>query len=254
MNFLYRKKDVMTKKWYESWFDSPYYHILYKDRDMEEAAAFIDKLIAFLQPPSGAKIMDLACGKGRHAFQLAEKGYDVTGLDLSPESIATAERQCHPNLRCAVHDMREPYKESYFDYIFSFFTSFGYFNDVEEDIKVLKSVWINLKPNGVYVMDFLNEAQVRRWLIPYEEKEVDGILFRISKNIEGGFVYKNIKFVADNHSYSFTERVRLINANEMKFLFQQANLDIIHIFGNYQLEGFDVQKSPRLILIAKKDG
>ncbi len=244
----------MKKKWYESWFDSPFYHILYKDRDMEEAANFIDTLIDFLQPDKDSKIMDLACGKGRHAFQLAEKGFDVTGLDLSPQSIYTAKKKCLPNLQCAVHDMRIPYKIGYFDYVFSFFTSFGYFDEVKDDIAVLKSVYQNLKEGGYYILDFLNERQVTKKLKAYEEKLIDGITFKISKKTENGFVYKNIQFTFEETPYSFTERVRLIDETEMKHLFQQSNLKIIHTFGDYQLGNFEAANSPRLIIIAQKDG
>lgn len=244
----------MAKKWYESWFDSPFYHILYQERDDIEAANFINTLIDFLQPQKDAKIMDLACGKGRHAFQLAEKGYKVTGLDLSSQSISIAQKQCHPNLKCAVHDMRLPYKKGYFDFVFSFFTSFGYFTDPLEDLKVLKAVYDNLKQGGIYVLDFLNEQQVRQHLIPYEEKKIGNIVFMISKKIENGFIYKKINFNSQGVHHSYTERVRLIDPTEMAQLFEQSNLKIIHTFGNYQLEDFQQSNSPRLIFIAQKDG
>lgn len=245
---------IMKKKWYESWFDSPFYHILYQNRDHKEAAKFINTLIDFLEPKKGAKMIDLGCGKGRHAFQLAEKGFEVTGLDLSPQSIATAKKQCLPNLFCDVHDMREPYKKSYFDYVFSFFTSFGYFDDSTDDIKSLQAVYENLKDGGFYVLDFFNKVQVEKQLKPYEEKVINHITFKISKKIENGFIFKNIKFDYDGHPFSFTERVRLIDKKEMNHLFQQANLNIIHTFGDYQLGAFQEGSSPRLITIAQKDG
>ena len=70
------------KEWFESWFSSPYYHILYKNRDDEEAAKFIDNIINFLDPVSNAKILDAACGKGRHSIYLNEKGFDVFQVSL----------------------------------------------------------------------------------------------------------------------------------------------------------------------------
>ena len=76
-----------TKQWYASWFDTPYYHILYKDRDYTEAQGFMDNLTNYLNIPEGGKILDLACGKGRHSVYLNSLGYDVTGVDLSEKSI-----------------------------------------------------------------------------------------------------------------------------------------------------------------------
>ncbi len=73
--------------WFKDWFNSPYYHQLYFNRDEKEAAAFIDKLINYLQPAPNASMLDVACGKGRHSIHLAEKGFDVTGIDLSEDSI-----------------------------------------------------------------------------------------------------------------------------------------------------------------------
>ena len=78
-----------TQNWYASWFDTPYYHILYKDRGYDEAQAFMRALMAYLKPKDSAKILDLACGKGRHSVFLNSLGYNVTGVDLSKNSIRT---------------------------------------------------------------------------------------------------------------------------------------------------------------------
>src|SRR6478736_3856513 len=80
-----------NQNWFASWFDTPYYHILYKDRDEEEAEFFMDNLVHYLNLPEEAKILDLACGKGRHAFHLIQLGFDVTGADLSVNSIRSEE-------------------------------------------------------------------------------------------------------------------------------------------------------------------
>jgi 2-polyprenyl-3-methyl-5-hydroxy-6-metoxy-1,4-benzoquinol methylase len=82
----------MQQAWFKDWFNTPYYHQLYFKRDEKEAAAFIDQLIDYLKPPPGSSMLDVACGKGRHSIQLASKGFDVTGIDLSEDSIAEANR------------------------------------------------------------------------------------------------------------------------------------------------------------------
>ena len=78
--------------WFASWFDSPYYHVLYKDRDDSEAADFMNRLTQYLHLHPTSKILDLACGKGRHSRYLSSLGYDVTGVDLSSQSITFAKK------------------------------------------------------------------------------------------------------------------------------------------------------------------
>ena len=124
--------------WYTSWFNSPYYHILYKDRDYTEAGRFMDKLTADLQLEKGSKILDLACGKGRHSIYLSELGYDVTGADLSPKNIEAAKKYERPGLRFVIHDMCLPFLEK-FDAIFNLFTSFGYFESPNDNLRAIRT-------------------------------------------------------------------------------------------------------------------
>ncbi|HRN98840.1 MAG TPA: methyltransferase domain-containing protein, partial [Flavobacterium sp.] len=126
-------------QWYASWFDTPYYHILYKDRDYHEAQLFMDNLTGYLNLPEKAKILDLACGKGRHSVYLNQLGFDVTGADLSANSIAQASQHQNPTLHFKVHDMREPFEEK-FDAVFNLFTSFGYFDDDNDNLRTLKAI------------------------------------------------------------------------------------------------------------------
>ena len=119
---------MIEKDWFESWFDSPYYHLLYSNRDEREADLFIKNLINYINPSTKSKILDLACGKGRHSKVLADLGFDVTGIDLSENSIVSAKKMENESLHFYTHDMRFPFRANYFDYTFNFFTSFGYFN------------------------------------------------------------------------------------------------------------------------------
>ena len=123
--------------WFEDWFDSKYYHILYKHRDYQEAQSFIDKLVDYLQLNEEQKILDLACGKGRHSIYLNKKGLDVMGVDLSPESIKHASQFENPKLKFEVCDMRDVVKPDYFDIVLNLFTSFGYFEDEADQFKTI---------------------------------------------------------------------------------------------------------------------
>jgi SAM-dependent methyltransferase len=242
----------MQKAWYEEWFDSPYYHILYKDRNVKEAQAFIDQLLDVLELQPPGRVMDLACGHGRHSRYLAQKGFDVNGLDLSERSIQFAKVFESERLSFFKHDMRQPFRENYYDAIFNFFTSFGYFERKEDDLKALKNVAAGLKKHALFVLDFLNASLIRQELQEQTVKTVEGIQFNITRSIRNDFVLKDIHFSHQGHNFFFQEKVRLLTLSAFKPLLEQAGLELFHTFGNYQLAPFDESKSPRLILIAKK--
>ena len=130
-------------KWFSSWFDTPFYHILYKDRNDKEAHAFMDTLTHYLNFPENGTILDLACGKGRHSLYLNTLGYNVTGVDLSENSINFAKQFENETLRFKVHDMCVPFGEK-FDGVFNLFTSFGYFDDDEDNLNTIKAIKTNL--------------------------------------------------------------------------------------------------------------
>ena len=151
-------KNMPELDWFETWFDSPYYHQLYNHRDEEEALRFINNLLDKLQPTPGCRMLDLACGKGRHSKALWDRGYDVTGVDLSDNSISAAKEYECDTLRFYTHDMRFPLVSNYFDYTFNFFTSFGYFETEREHINALRTMSSSLKKDGILVIDFLNTS------------------------------------------------------------------------------------------------
>lgn len=242
----------MKSEWFASWFDTSYYHILYKNRDDKEAQDFMDKLIRFLSPTSEDMIMDLACGKGRHAIYLNQKGFQVTGVDLSSESIAHASEFENERLKFDVHDMRKVYSHESFDFLFNLFTSFGYFENESENIDAIQSFAKTLKPGGKLVIDFMNAAKVIRHLVPKESKTIAGITFHISRQVEQGFIVKDIRFNDAGKDFHFTEKVKAISQEDFISYLKQAGLELIKTAGNYALDDFDLNTSDRLILIAQK--
>ncbi len=241
-----------NENWFSDWFNTSYYHLLYKDRDESEANFVIENIIKHLDPESNAKILDLACGKGRHSHIISQLGYDVTGIDLSKNSIEEAKKKENKKLNFAVHDMREAFESNGFDYVLNLFTSFGYFNYHSDNQKVLDAVAENLKQNGCFVLDFLNAIKVVKGLIPYEEKEIGGVLFKITKTFENNVIHKKIEFTDHGRNYSFTEQVTAFSKKELEELFKNSKLEILDYFGNYKLEEFDRESSDRLIIISKK--
>lgn len=242
----------MPKKWFQNWFNSPYYHILYKKRDDEEAEYFIDNLCSFLKPKADAKMLDIACGRGRHAIYLNKKGFEVTGIDLSFSSIKFAQQFENKNLHFYVHDMRQPFYIRYFDFVFNIFTSFGYFETDKEHINALKSFKKALKTDGVLIFDYMNSQKIINHLVTKEVKEVDGIEFRISRQVIDGDIVKAIDFEHRNKHFSFKEQVKDFKRQDFERLFTAAGLTITNIFGDYELNPFDINHSDRLIFICKK--
>ncbi len=241
---------MSTKDWFSSWFDTPYYHILYKNRNDADAQLFIQNITACLQLSENAHVADLPCGKGRHSIYLNSLGYTVTGGDLSKNSIEFAKQFENEKLHFEVWDMRRQLQNKY-DAIFNLFTSFGYFNGDKDNLLVLKAMKSGLKKNGIFILDFLNVVKTKNNLVSQEMKEVDGITFHIQREIKNGFILKYINFFADGQQHSYIEKVRFLSYEKMKSYFNAVDLKIINTFGDYDLNAFNKQNSNRLILIAK---
>ncbi len=234
-------------EWFESWFDTPYYHILYKNHDYQEAESFISKLVQRLELRRGAKIIDLACGKGRHSVYLNNLGFDVLGLDLSKKSIEFDKQFEDSDLHFKVHDMRDPIDSGKVDAVFNLFTSFGYFDNEEDDKKVFKSVADVLPENGIFVLDYLNENYVREGLKAEEIVKRGEIDFHITKQIENNFIIKNIRFEVKGQQHHYFEKVKLHTPEEINEYAEEAGFERMQVWGNYQLEEFDPATSPRCI-------
>lgn len=243
---------MADQEWFESWFDTPYYHTLYQHRDEQEAERFIRNLLNHLRPSKDARILDLACGKGRHAIFLNRQGFEVTGVDLSAHSIGLAKKHESDSLHFDVHDMREVYHPDAFHYVFNLFTSFGYFNRVEDNIRMIQSVHAMLKNNGTFVIDFLNKHKVTANLVAEETKILDGIEFKIKREIADGFVRKHIAFRVDGKDHSYTEQVQLFEKDDIRNMLEDNGFEVKAVFGDYDLNPFQKEDSARLILKATK--
>lgn len=244
----------MLQTWFKDWFNSSYYHLLYFNRDDKEAEAFIDKLIAYLKPLPGSCMLDVACGKGRHSVQLANKGFDVTGIDLSDDSINEALKFQSDMLHFYKHDMRLPFWINYFDYAFNFFTSFGYFKTRREHDNAIRTIAQSIKSNGVFVMDFLNVHYAEDHLVHQSEKEIEGINFIITKWYDETHFYK--KIIIEDESLQeplvYTEKVAKFSLGDFTEMFAYQGLQLQEVYGDYSFSNYDVKRSPRMVMIAKK--
>ena len=239
-----------SENWFTTWFDSPYYHILYKNRNEVEAQGFMDNITHYLNMPENGTILDLACGKGRHSIYLNKLGYQVTGVDLSENSIAIANQSSNATLQFKTHDMREQLNEN-FDGVFNLFTSFGYFDTHEDNLKTLKAIKESINEYGFGVIDFFNTDYIIENLVAEETKEIDGITFNIKRTVENNKIIKEIRFSDNGETYFFTEKVAAFTLTDFEAMMEEAGIYLLEIFGDYKLRKFYKTQSERLIMIFK---
>ena len=234
-----------------NWFDTPYYKLLYRNRNEDEARLFIDNILKKINIEPNSKILDLACGTGRHSIYLSKKGFDVVGIDKSKKNIITAKENENKKLIFFQQEMTKDINMR-FNAIFNFFTSFGYV-DHKYNYDTVENISKNLMKGGLFIIDFLNQKIVRKNIVEYEEKNIENINFNIHRYIENNYIIKEISFKHNKTKYNFKERVMLLDLKDFENYFNKNNLKIIDIYGNYKLSSFDINKSPRLILISKKN-
>lgn len=238
--------------WFSEWFDSPYYHLLYANRDEAEAQTFIKSLMNYLPLTQQATVLDMPCGKGRHANFLASLGYHVVGADLSPNSIEQARNEAQDTAVFTVHDIREAAWEEDFDVVLNLFTSLGYFDSEEDDIAAFKTLTQAVKKDGYLVVDFFNAHKVVAQLVAENEVNRGEVTFQLARNYDGKFIHKTIAFTDKEKKYHFSERVRAFYKEDFLAFSRFAGLQLMETFGSYRLEPFDKETSDRLILIFKK--
>jgi SAM-dependent methyltransferase len=245
---------VSSAEWFKEWFNTVYYHQLYFNRDEAEATSFINRLLGHVKCPAGSLLIDVACGRGRHAKILAAGQYDVTGIDLSAENISFAKKFETEKLHFYQHDMRLPFWINYFDYAFNFFTSFGYFRTEREHNNAVRTISNSLKPGGILVMDYLNVHYAEDHLVHKSEKDIDGVNYYLTKWYDETHFYKKIIVEDDalKAPLEFTEKVAKFSLGDFNDMFAFHHLQVQEVFGDYALGSYDVKKSPRLIMIAKK--
>ncbi len=256
-NYTFSPADVAVHSdWFKAWFNHPAYLKLYAHRSLEEAEQTIATLLKFITIESpNPKALDIACGSGRHAVALARHGFKVTANDLSSTLLAEAQKLAESrnlSLTFTRIDMREITFEQEFDLIVQLFTSFGYFENDDEDKVVLQRVARALKPNGWYVLDFLNEHLVRNTLQPETRRTLGELDVLEQRMLFGERVVKSITLCENGITHRFIESVRLYSQAELTAMLNAVGLCVHHYLGDYDGGAFERHASPRLILIAQK--
>lgn len=251
-----------VEPWYASWFGEEYL-ALYPERDDREAqrqVRFAAGLLAPYARQGRIGFLDLACGTGRHAVALDAWGETagVTGLDLSLPLLAEASRRPQrPRPGYVRGDMRKlPFREAAFGAVVNFFTSFGYFEDVEDDSAVLREVRRVLAPGGAFLSDVFNAKRVIATLASREEKTIAGQRIVIRRRYDAALkrVEKVIEMGTGPGARCFREWVRAYSEPELRDMHRGAGLEVARAFGDFDGSSFDVKRSPRLILLAVRPG
>jgi len=243
-----------TREWFHEWFGEEYL-ALYPHRDEREAREAVALYRTFASPVPGDRVLDLACGAGRHLREMRAAGFDAIGLDLSAVLLRAA-RDEGADVPLIRGDMRRlPFTASAFGGLTSFFTSFGYFADPADDREVLAEMSRVLMPGGTFMLDFLNASRVRAELVPEDRRVVGEERVIQRREISGGVVVKRIRIepLAGGAARGFEERVRLYTCDELVALLAEAKLVVDQPLGDYRGGPFG-PASPRLILAGRRDG
>lgn len=254
-----KKTEVNRKSgWFEKWFSDKFYLDLYQHRDEEDARWMINLLQRSIAIKTDSKVLDIACGSGRHSIEMARRGFNVTGFDLSEFLISEARKNLRNSVeknmkvKFLIRDMRDFNFKNTFDIAVNIFTSFGYFDNDIENFQVIENVSRSLKIGGYFVFDFLNIYYLLLNLKPLSRNKSGNTTIIQKRVIENGFVKKKIIITKNNKTKHFEEVLKLYSFQDFKKAFAMSGLKTEKIFGDYSGNKFNRTKSSRLIIIARK--
>lgn len=237
--------------WYTTWFGTPYYKLLYGHRDELEARGWVDGIVRRAGLKRGDRLLDMACGRGRHLAGFIDAGMRVTGIDLSEESVREARSHC-PKADVRVHDMREPLVDVAFDAVVCLFTSLGYTPDRTDDQRSIDAAAASLRPGGRFVLDLMNAERVCRDLVDEGSLEAEGVRFHIARSLENGTIVKRILVIDGENELRFVERVHAFSPVEVTTMIERAGLRIFGATDGPPFTDFDPDRSERLVIWSEK--
>lgn len=251
----FRSDEPSTEAWYEDWFGREEYKLVYRRRDEKEAEECIDLIERAVSPAPDARVLDVGCGRGRHARILARRGYRVTGTDLSERSLREARKRAQEDglsIDYLRKDMRETVCEDCFDGAVNLFTAFGYFQKEADHVQTLRAITAALRPGGWFVQDFLNADYVRETLVPRDSRTANGTTIEQERWIEDGRINKRIQIERKGRTKIFRESVRLFTLEDFRTLYRRVGLALEATYGDYDGRPF-APTSPRLIMVSRND-
>jgi cyclopropane fatty-acyl-phospholipid synthase-like methyltransferase len=245
----------MKSEWFKDWFNTQEYLNVYQHRNEQDAEEHIKLILDNVEIPSRSKILDMACGAGRHAVILARKDFEVTAVDLSENLLLIARQSARDenlNINFIRSDIREFKTNEKFNLIINLFTSFGYFDSDEENFSVLQKAYDLLTNDGYFVLDFFNSYFLQQNLIESSEEILDKVKIHQFRKIKENRVTKKIVITKDGNLSQFEESVRMFTKEELTKAIKNIGFDIYKTFGDFLGNEFEQFTSPRLIMICKK--
>ncbi len=245
-----------AEPWYDSAFQRDYLRV-YAHRDEAAAKDEVDFIMSHTPTKARARILDIACGAGRHLVWLAKQADLALGLDRSSQLLNEAAERLSKISTGALlvrADMRQLPFEREFTCVTLLFTSFGYFPTDQENLSVIAQAERVLKSDGIFWMDYMNEPQVRRTLKPFSRQSYGDLVIEQRRRItEDGRVEKQIDIMGKNEQRCVKESVKLYSRAQVEEMFAKCALSIEGLWGDFQGQPH-TSDSPRLIIMGRKNG
>lgn len=245
----------MKKEWFVDWFNTDEYLSVYKHRNEEDAECHIKFLLSKISLPLNASILDLACGSGRHSILLAKQGFNVTGVDLSDRLLFEAVKSARAenlNIKFIKSDIRDFHTEDKFDCILNLFTSYGYFENDEENFLVFEKAFNFLAKKGYFVLDYFNKNYIEKNLVMFSKEEKENYSITQERKIIDQRVVKRITIKRNGTEQIYFESVKLYGSNILILELKKNGFDIVNLFGDFFGNEFNENLSPRFIAICQK--
>ncbi|MFO7447074.1 MAG: class I SAM-dependent methyltransferase [Ignavibacteriaceae bacterium] len=244
-------------EWFEDWFNTDEYLYVYQHRNETDAGQLAELILQNTNLPPFSPVLDMACGAGRHSVIFAKHGCYVTAVDLSRNLLNVAKKaasEAGVKINFLRSDLRFFSIDTTFDLIVNLFTSFGYFEQDEENFKLLINAYNHLSLSGYFVFDYFNISCIKKNLIPESVKEIPGGKIIQQRSISGNRLIKKITIIKNMHEKQYMESVRMYSCNELKNKMKEIGFDIIKTFGDFNGNTFNEETSPRVIIIARRSG
>ena len=245
-------------KWYEDLYQRQLYLDLYAEGDTQIAPHEVDAVVRLLGMPAGCSVLDVCCGYGRHAIELARRGYRVTGIDLAPRQIEEAQlraRAAGVTARFVVGDARAMDFEQEFAVCLNLFTSFGFFDTDAENLEMLRRIAQVAAPGGRFLLESWNRERVIREFAPCEVEELAGGI-QIEKTWQfdawaGRIDWQNTVTFPGGRQERWGHSIRANTLAELRHLLETAGFALERAYGDWDGRDYDLA-SERLIAVAKR--
>lgn len=246
------------KNWYENdIFWTEMQRKLFSNDMWEQAGRDLDLILELLHPEKDAVICDLCCGPGRHTLELAERGFRVTGVDRTVHYINALKKEAsreNLTVECVQADMREFIALDTFDIILNLYTSFGYFENQADDMKVLKNIFTSLKKGGRFIIEMMGKEVLARIFAERDWYDDDGVLFLVERKVKQDWSWIESRWIMidDNDRKEFTVSHRLYSGKELADILKTSGFSKVTLYGSFAGIPYN-QNARRLVAVAVKN-